>query len=115
MTLLAAIALQGIRLADVELGERVVVMGLGLIGLLACQILKANGCEVIGMDVSNDSIELARQFGIRALNSSIHKPGELFQSEFKGIGADAVIITASAKQDLINDAAALCRIRGRII
>ncbi|MBK8297350.1 MAG: bi-domain-containing oxidoreductase [Saprospiraceae bacterium] len=115
MTLLAAIALQGIRLADVELGERVVVMGLGLIGLLACQILKASGCEVIGMDVSDDSIELARQLGIRSLNSSIHKSGELFQSEFKGIGADAVIITASAKQDLINDAAALCRIRGRII
>lgn len=115
MTLLAAIALQGIRLAEVELGERVVVMGLGLIGLLTCQILKANGCEVIGLDVSEDSLELARQLDIRALNSSIHKTGELFQTEFKGVGADAVIITASTKQNLINDAADLCRIRGRII
>lgn len=115
MTLLAAIALQGIRLAKLELGERVVVMGLGLIGLLTCQILKASGCNVIGLDVSEDSLELAQQIDIHSLNSSIHKSGELFQTEFNGIGADAVIITASAKQALINDAAELCRVRGRII
>lgn len=115
MTLLAAIALQGIRLAKVELGERVVVMGLGLIGLLTCQILKANGCEVVGLDVSEQSLELASRLGIRALNSNIHKSDALFQSEFNGVGADAVIIAASTKQTLINDAAELSRVRGRII
>ena len=71
--------------------------------------------EVVGLDVSEQSLELASRLGIRALNSNIHKSDALFQSEFNGIGADAVII-AAAKQTLINDAAGIIQsTRGRII
>ena len=70
-TVIGAIGLQGIRLANPTLGETVVVVGLGLIGLVTAQLLKANGCRVIGFDYDNGKVELALKFGIDAVN-----PGE---------------------------------------
>lgn len=67
-TVLSSIALQGVRLANPSLGESVVVYGLGLIGLLTVQILKANGCRVLGIDVNEERVGLARSFGIEAIN-----------------------------------------------
>ncbi|HEX5624444.1 MAG TPA: bi-domain-containing oxidoreductase [Saprospiraceae bacterium] len=113
--ILASIALEGIRLAKVELGERVVVMGMGLLGLLTAQLLRASGCEVIGVDPSDGSRALAASMGFKVFPYQEGFSSGLFQTEFSGVGADAVIITAASKDSLLNDAAGLCRTRGRII
>ena len=65
---LGAIALQGIRLAKPTLGEKIVVIGLGVIGLLAVQILRANGCSVLAIDIKDDRLKLAEQFGAVTVN-----------------------------------------------
>lgn len=116
-TVIGAIGLQGLRLANPTLGETVVVVGLGLIGLVTVQLLKANGCRVIGFDYDNGKVELARKFGIDAVN-----PGEgvdqvgYVQNLTGNIGADAVIITASNKSnEIISQSAKMSRKRGRII
>ena len=116
-TVIGAIGLQGIRLANPTLGETVVVVGLGLIGLVTAQLLKANGCSVIGFDYDNGKVELARKFGIDAVN-----PGEgidqvcYVQNATGNIGADAVIVTASNKSnEIISQSAKMSRKRGRII
>lgn len=116
-TVIGAIGLQGIRLANPTLGETVVVVGLGLIGLVTAQLLKTNGCRVIGFDYDNVKVELARKFGIDAVN-----PGEgidqvgYVQNITGNIGADAVIITASNKSnEIISQSAKMSRKRGRII
>jgi predicted dehydrogenase/threonine dehydrogenase-like Zn-dependent dehydrogenase len=116
-TVIGAIGLQGIRLANPTFGETVVVVGLGLIGLITAQLLKANGCHVIGFDYDLGKIEIARKLGINAVN-----PGEgidqvsFVNSQTNSIGADAVIITASNKSnDIISQSAKMSRKRGRII
>lgn len=116
-TVVGAIALQGVRLVEPTLGETVVVVGLGLIGLITCQILKANGCEVIGMDLDQRKVDIAKSWGVTSF-----KPMDNISSE-KNIlaltddnGADAVIITASTKSnDPIELAPKICRHRGRVI
>lgn len=65
-TVIGAIALQGIRLINPTFGETIVVTGLGLIGLIAAQLLKANGCNVIGLDFDQSKVEMAQQWGIKA-------------------------------------------------
>lgn len=93
-TTLGAIALHGIRLAEVQLGEIVAVIGLGLLGQLAVQMLKAAGCIVIGMDIQPARARLALQLGANAIATT---PDELSAACFRlsgGRGADAVIITA---------------------
>src|SRR5690606_12832488 len=116
-TVIGAIGLQGIRLVNPTLGETVVVVGLGLIGLITAQLLKANGCNVIGFDFDGGKVALAKEFGIDAVN-----PGEgtdqvkYVESATNGIGADAVIITASNKSnEIISQAAKMSRKRGRIV
>ncbi len=116
-TVIGAIGLQGIRLANPTFGENVVVVGLGLIGLITAQLLKANGCQVIGFDFDSAKVALATSFGITAVN-----PGEgidqvSFVKDFtNGIGADAVIITASNKSnEIISQSAKMSRKKGRII
>lgn len=116
-TVIGAIGLQGIRLANPTFGETVVVVGLGLIGLITVQLLKANGCQVIGIDFDPAKVALATFFGINAVN-----PGEgidqvAFVNDFtQGVGADAVIITASSKSnEIISQAAKMSRKRGRIV
>ena len=93
-TTLGAIAMQGVRQAKVSLGESVVVIGLGLLGQLTVQLLKAAGCRVIGLDINTNQFDLAREFGVDAV--AISGSGALGQIESftRGIGADAVIITA---------------------
>ena len=116
-TVLGAIALQGVRLASPTIGESVVVTGLGMVGLLAVQILKANGCRVLAIDFDSAKCELARQFGAEAVDLSKGECAVSAANEFsRGRGVDAVIITASSKSnDIIHQAATMSRQRGRII
>jgi predicted dehydrogenase/threonine dehydrogenase-like Zn-dependent dehydrogenase len=110
-----AIALQGVRQAGLTLGERVAVIGLGLLGQLAVQLCKANGCGVVGSDIDPGRMELAIKLGAdRAVG-----PGELETAvlEFtRGAGADAVIITAaSSDSGLIEAAGEISRVKGRVV
>lgn len=116
-TIVGAIGLQGIRLLQPTLGERIVVSGLGLIGLLAVQILRAHGCQVMGIDFDPRKLELARQFGAETVDLSAGAdPVAATQEWTGGVGVDAVLITASAKGDeLIHQVANMCRKRGRIV
>jgi len=101
-TVLGAIALQGARLAQPTLGETFAVIGLGLIGLLAVQILRAHGCRVVGLDPDERRFELARRFGAEP-----YRQGELI---------DGVLICAATQSsDPVHQAAQMCRKRGRIV
>ena len=116
-TVVGAIALQGVRLLLPTLGERVVVSGLGLIGLLAVQILRAHGCQVMGIDFDKRKLDLARQLGAETVDLSTGAdPVAATEHWTHGVGVDAVLITASAKGDeLIHQVANMCRQRGRIV
>lgn len=116
-TVIGAIALQGIRLVNPTFGETVVVTGLGLIGLIAGQLLKANGCNVIGLDFDQKKVDLAKDFGIDAFNvAGGTDPVQLVMDKTGGVGTDAVLITASTKSnDVISQAANMSRQRGRIV
>lgn len=116
-TVVSAIGLQGIRLVNPTIGETVVVVGLGLIGLLSVQILKANGCHVIAYDFDERKVELAKKYGASAfvINEGVD-PVKNVLSLTSEVGADAVLITASAKTDqIISDSASMCRKRGRVV
>ena len=116
-TVIGSIGLQGIRLLSPQLGETVVVTGLGLIGLIAAQLLQANGCRVIGIDFDEQKVELARAKGILAINPGRGiDPVKYVQEQTGQIGADGVLVTASAKTDeVIHQAAEMSRKRGRIV
>lgn len=116
-TVLAAIGLQGIRLANPTLGENFVVTGLGLIGLAAAQILIANGCRVLGVDLDANKVATARSLGIPTVSLSdgedLIRAANTFSN---GFGVDGVIITAATEShEPIKQAAKICRKRGRII
>lgn len=115
-TVLAAIGLQGIRLVQPTLGECVVVTGLGMIGLLTVQMLRAHGCKVLGIDPASDRRELAREFGAHTADPATDDVEALARTLSRGAGADAVIITASTKSNApVSQAARICRKRGRIV
>ncbi len=116
-TVLAAIGLQGIRLANPTLGECVVVTGLGLIGLLTVQMLRAQGCRVLGIDFDPARLALARRFGAEVVNPGAGEDVLAAAQAFsRGRGVDAVIITASTKSnEPVSQAAHMCRQRGRIV
>ncbi len=116
-TVIGAIGLQGIRLAKPTFGETFVVLGLGLIGLVTAELLKANGCKVIGIDPDPVKLELAKSKGITVLNPKDgNDPVKVVLSQTDDIGADGVIITASSKtNDIIHQAAQMSRKRGRIV
>ncbi len=116
-TVLAAIALQGIRLAEPTLGESFVVTGLGLVGLLAVQLLKAQGCRVLGLDFDSARVELAKGYGADAVDlSSGEDPLAAARAFSRGRGVDGVIIAASTESnEPIHQAARMCRKRGRIV
>lgn len=111
---LGAIALQGVRQAAPTLGERVVVMGLGLIGLLTVQILKANGCRVLGFDPNSTRAELAKELGADVtVSTGLEEAAAAFTG---GIGADAVVLTASTKSsNPLNQAGEISRLKGRVV
>ena len=116
-TVIGAIALQGIRLAQPTLGEAVVVTGLGLIGLMTVQLLRAHGCRVLGLDFDANKLALARQFGAEVVNLSAGEDPVVAAHTFaRGRGVDAVIITAStSSNEPVHQAALMCRKRGRIV
>jgi predicted dehydrogenase/threonine dehydrogenase-like Zn-dependent dehydrogenase len=116
-TVLGSIAMQGIRLVNPSIGETVVVTGLGLIGLLTVQILKANGCRVLGIDFDSAKCELAKQFGAEVVDLSKEQdPVVMAEAYSRGRGVDAVIISASSNSnDIVHQAATMCRKKGRIV
>lgn len=115
-TTLGAIAMQGIRQAKVGLGENVVVIGLGLIGQLTIQMLKAAGCRILGIDLDQAVVDLAVKSGAhQAINRSedVHK---IVDSFTQGRGADSVILTASTNSnDPVKLAGEIARDRGRVV
>lgn len=116
-TVIGSIGLQGVRLLNPTLGETVVVIGMGLIGLLTAELLRLNGCRVIGVDLDEQKLQIAADKGIIPCNPTKgDDPVKLVESLTNNIGADGVIITASAKTDeIISQAARMSRKRGRII
>ncbi|MEZ8326198.1 bi-domain-containing oxidoreductase [Vibrio splendidus] len=116
-TVVASIGLQGIRLAEPTLGEAFVVTGVGLIGLLTVQLLRAQGCRVLAIDFDGAKLELAKQFGAEVCNPGKGEdPIAAGMAFSRGNGVDGVIITASTKSnDPVTQAARMSRKRGRII
>jgi predicted dehydrogenase/threonine dehydrogenase-like Zn-dependent dehydrogenase len=116
-TVIGSIGLQGIRLLNPSFGETIVVIGMGLIGLLAAQMLKANGCQVIGVDFDQNKLDIAKKAGIISFNPKTDGDVVKFVENYtKNIGCDGVIITASTKTDeIISQSARMSRKRGRII
>lgn len=116
-TVLGSIALQGLRLAAPSLGERFIVFGLGLVGLLTVQFLRANGCPVLAVDISEKRLRLAGSFGAKTVPlGKGTDPVAAALSWTDGRGVDGAIIAASAKGDeIVQQAASACRKRGRIV
>lgn len=116
-TVVGAIALQSVRLANPTLGETVVVIGLGLIGQLTTELLQANGCEVLAFDFDQQKIDLAIAKGIKAFKVSEEVDSvKIAQEITQKVGVDAVIITASTpSNEVISQAARMSRKRGRIV
>ncbi len=116
-TTIGAIALQGVRQAEPTLGETIVVIGLGIVGQLTLQLLKANGCTVVGIDLDPWSVKIAKESGVDlALERAGADVKNVVLSFTKGIGADAVIITAATKSnDPVQLAGELCREKGRVV
>jgi predicted dehydrogenase/threonine dehydrogenase-like Zn-dependent dehydrogenase len=115
-TTVCAIALQGVRQADVRMGEQVAVIGLGLIGLITVQLLKASGCRVIGMDVASRNFDLALTLGCDRCAISNHDALREVQSFTRGNGADAVVITAATTSNQPVELAIQCaRKRGTVV
>ena len=116
-TVLAAIAMQGVRLINPTIGETVVVTGLGLIGLLSVQILKASGCRVLAIDFDSAKCQLAQEFGAEIVDLSKEQDPLIIAEAYSNRrGVDAVIIAATSKSsDVVHQAATMCRKRGRIV
>lgn len=115
-TVVGSIGLQGIRLVNPTFGETIVVVGLGLIGLITVQLLKANGCKVIGVDLDEDKLKRAESFGITTVNPKNQDPVKFVEEYTNMVGADGVVITASTESDLvIKQAAGMSRKKGRIV
>jgi len=98
-TTLGSIAMQGVRQAKINIGESTAVIGLGLIGLITVQILKANGCKVIGIDINKSNFELAEKLGCDICCLSDSDSIKTVESFTNGYGTDAVIITAGTKSN----------------
>jgi predicted dehydrogenase/threonine dehydrogenase-like Zn-dependent dehydrogenase len=115
-TTLGAVALHGVRIADAKLGDIVAVIGLGLLGQLTVQILKAAGCCVLGMDISEGRAQLARRLGADAVSTSSSGFQDLCLQHSGGHGADSVLITAqAASNDPVNLAGAVARNRAVVV
>jgi predicted dehydrogenase/threonine dehydrogenase-like Zn-dependent dehydrogenase len=115
-TTLGAVALHGVRNADAKLGDIVAVIGLGLLGQLTVQILKAAGCCVLGMDISEGRAQLALRLGADAVSTSSSGFQDLCLQHSAGHGADSVLITAqAASNDPVNLAGAVARNRALVV
>ena len=110
----AAIALEGVRLTRTGIGDRVLVIGLGLVGQISVALLKAQGCHVFGTDVQAGRLDLAQELGADAVG--LGSPAEAVSGFTHGIGVDAVLITAATtSNEPIEFAARVSRVRGRIV
>lgn len=116
-TVLASIGLQGIRLIEPTFGEYIVVYGLGLIGLVTVQLLCANGCKVLGIDINPERLKQAESYGAQTfLAGGGGDPVVAANAWTGGRGVDGVLITASAKTDeIMHQSAEMCRRRGRVV
>ncbi|MDA7568200.1 bi-domain-containing oxidoreductase [Emcibacteraceae bacterium] len=116
-SVVGAIALQGIRIAQPTIGECFVVTGLGLIGLITVQLLRANGCRVLGLDFDPLKLELAEKYGAEIVDlSQGQNPIAAAEAFSRGQGVDGVIITAATKSnEPMQQAATMCRKNGRIV
>jgi predicted dehydrogenase/threonine dehydrogenase-like Zn-dependent dehydrogenase len=116
-TVIGAIALQGVRLVQPTLGEAVVVTGMGLIGLITVQLLRAHGCRVLGIDFDSKKLAMARGLGAETVDLSLGQdPIAAAEAFSRGRGVDAVIVTAATKSsEPMHQAALMCRKRGRIV
>ncbi len=116
-TTLGSIALQGVRQAEPRLGEKVCVIGLGLLGQLTGQLLKANGCDVFGIDLSDRLIKLANEISVtKALHRNDSNLLSACDNFTNGQGFDSVIITAAAPtNDPVVLSTEICRKKGKII
>lgn len=112
----AAIAMQGLRLAELQIGEVVAVIGLGLIGQITVQLASANGCIVVGMDPNLDRCRLAERFGCAATAQSDEEMAAITLNRSEGRGADAVLIAAATSSDgPVSLAAEIARDRARVV
>ena len=110
----AAIGMEGVRLAHLALGESVLVIGLGLIGQISIALLKAQGCRVFGTDIDPAKVLRAREFGADA--AEVGSPAEMVRAFSRGFGVDAVVITAATtSNEPIEFAAEASRPKGRIV
>jgi predicted dehydrogenase/threonine dehydrogenase-like Zn-dependent dehydrogenase len=115
-TTVGAVALHGVRTADAKLGDVVAVIGLGLLGQLTVQVLKAAGCCVVGMDISAERTQLALHSGADAVSTSSSEFHDLCLQHSAGHGADAVLIAAqTASNDPVNLAGAVARNRAMVV
>lgn len=116
-TTLGAIALQGIRQADLRLGESCAVIGLGLIGQLTMQMLNAAGIKSIGIDIDKNMVKLAQELGAsHAIERNTEGIENSIRELTKGYGVDAVIITAATSStDPVDFAGELCRVKGKVV
>lgn len=116
-TVIGAIALQGVRLAQPTMGECFVVTGLGLVGLVAVQLLRANGCRVLAMDVDRERTAMARSFGAETVElADGQEPLEAAAAFSRNRGVDGVLLTLStATSEPVSQAARMCRKHGRLV
>lgn len=116
-TTLGAIAMQGIRQADLRLGESAVVIGLGLLGQLTIQMLNAAGVKTIGVDIDQRMVDLCQRIGTpHAYNRNTASLETIIENITNGFGADAVIITAATSSlDPVDFAGTICRKKGKVI
>jgi len=115
-TTLGSIALNAVRIANISLGEKVAVIGLGLVGQLICQLARLQGGSVIATDLKADRVALARQLGADAALLSGSDLSQQVAAVTGGLGADCVIIAAAAKSNApCRVAVDICRDRGRIV
>jgi predicted dehydrogenase/threonine dehydrogenase-like Zn-dependent dehydrogenase len=113
---LGAVALHGIRTSEAKLGDAVAVIGLGLLGQITVQLLKAAGCRVFGFDIDSGRADLARRLGANAVASSASAFRELCAESSRGMGVDSVLITAETpSSDPVNLAGTLARDRAIVV
>lgn len=113
---IAAIALHGFRLSDADIGSKVVVIGLGLVGQLALRLALASGCDVVGVDVADFPLEQASALGIDAIKESGHATTSAILEWSRGAGADAILVTAGGKgSDVMRRTPEIARDRATVV
>ncbi|QAT40503.1 bi-domain-containing oxidoreductase [Clostridium sp. JN-9] len=114
---LGGIAMQAVRRADLRLGETAVIIGLGILGQLSAQMLKTSGCSVIGIDIDERRLNIAKEAGCDyVINSAKCNAAAEVEKITQGYGADTVIITASSSSnEILSQAFKMCRRKGKVV